>query len=785
MTAATTTVFGSSIKRREDPKLITGQGTCVDDIKLVGMLHAAIVRSPHAHARILNVDTSRAKNRPGVVAVFTGAELQEELGELILGWIVPGQKHTTHRVPMASGKVRFVGESIAAVVAEDPATAVDAALLVEVSYEPLPVVVDAEKATEGGAPQIHEETPNNIVWEWDVGGGDIEAASSQAEVIVRQRIINQRLIPNPMEPRGIVADYDRGTNQLTLWSSTQVPHLVRLAVAISTGHPEHQLRVVAPDVGGGFGSKICPYIDEITMAILAKRLGRPVKWIETRQENYLVTNHGRDHIQDLEIMGNRDGTITGLRATVYANMGAHLSFFASLIPTSLFGFILVGAYRTPNISCKVYGTFTNTTPVDAYRGAGRPEANFIVERMVDMFAREIGMDPAEVRRKNLIPPFDNGHTIATGVTYDTGNYEAAFDRALEMVGYQQFRQEQQRARQEGRYLGIGLSTYTEICGLAPSAVVTSLGLQYGAWESGLVRVHPTGKVTVATGSSSHGQGHETTFAQVASSELGIPMEDIQVVHGDTSQLQFGVGTFGSRSAAVGGTAIHMSVEKIKDKARKLAAHLMEAAEDDIVYEEGKLFVRGAPAQAKTFQEIALAAHMASSLPPGMEPGLEALSYFDPKNFTWPFGTHIAVVEVDTDTGEVKLLRYIAVDDVGNVINPMIVDGMVHGGVTQGIGQALQEEAIYDESGQLLTGSMMDYAVPTAEDVPSFELDRTVTPSTTNPLGIKGAGETGTIAASPAVINAVVDALSPFGIRHIDMPAKPEKVWRAIQEARGS
>ena len=779
----TTSTFGSSIKRREDPKLITGQGTYVDDIKIFGMLHAVMVRSPHAHARITNIDTSRARNHPGVVAVFTGAELQHDLGALPLGWILPGQEHVAHAT-MAFDTVRFVGEAVAAVVAEDPATATDAAAMVDVTYEPLPAVVDAEKTTQSGAPQVHSNAPNNIAWEWGVNGGDIEAAARDAEVTVRQRIVNQRLIPNPIEPRGVVADYSRGTNHLTLWTSTQVPHLVRLATALATGHPEHQLRVVAPDVGGGFGSKICPYVDEIVIAILAKQLGRPVKWIETRQENYMATNHGRDHIQDVEIMGNRDGTITGRRATVYANMGAHLSFFASLIPSGLFALMHSGPYQTPNISCKVYGTFTNTTPVEAYRGAGRPEATFLLERMTDMFAQEIGMDPVEVRRKNLIPPFNNGHTVATGVIYDTGNYEAAFNTALEMVGYQSFRQEQERARQEVRYLGIGISTYVEICGLAPSAVVTSLGLQYGAWESALVRVHPTGKVTLYTGSSSHGQGHETTFAQLASSELGIPIEDVEVVHGDTSQMQFGVGTFGSRSAAVGGTAIHLSVEKIKDKARRLAAHQLEAAEADIVYEDGKMFVQGAPANAKTFQEIALATHMASSLPEGMEPGLEALSYFDPKNFTWPFGTHVCVVEVDPDTGEVKILRYIAVDDVGNVINPMIVDGMVHGGVTQGIGQALQEEAIYDDHGQLLTGSMMDYAVPAAEVLPSFEVERTVTPSTTNPLGVKGAGETGTIASAPAVINAVVDALSPFGIKHIDMPVKPERVWRAIQAARG-
>ena len=775
----TTDVFGSSIKRREDPRLITGQGNYVDDIKLVGMLHAAFVRSPCAHANIKSVETSRASALEGVLDVFTGAELQEELGELILGWILPEQKQTTHP-PMAFDTVRFVGESVAVVVADSAEAAVEGAELVDVDYEDLPVVVDAEKATADGAPLVHAEAPNNIAWEWEVNGGDVDAAAAQAEVVVKQRIVNQRLIPNPIEPRGIVADYNKGTNQLTIWSSTQVPHLVRLAVAISTGHPEHQMRVIAPDVGGGFGSKICPYVDEMVIGIVAKRLGRPVKWIEGRQENYLATNHGRDHIQHVEIMGNRDGTITGRRATVYANQGAHLSFFASLIPSGLFALMHSGPYSTPNVSCKVYGTFTNTTPVDAYRGAGRPEATFILERMTDMFAQEIGMDPVEVRLKNLIPPFDDGYDAATGVTYDTGNYEPAFDKALEMVGYQQFRQEQEQARKEGRYLGIGISTYVEICGLAPSAVVTSLGLQYGAWESALVRFHPTGKVTLYTGSSSHGQGHETTFAQLAASQLGIPMEDIEVVHGDTSQMQFGVGTFGSRSAAVGGTAIHMAVETIKDKAKRLAAHLLEAAEEDIVYEDGKLFVAGAPAEAKTIQEIAFATHMASSLPEGMEPGLEALSYFDPKNFTWPFGTHIAVVEVDPDTGEVDLRRYVAVDDVGKVINPMIVDGMVHGGVAQGIGQALTEEAVYDESGQLVTGSMMDYAVPKAEDIPSFELERTETPSTTNPLGVKGAGETGTIASSPAVINAVVDALSPFGVKHIDMPAKAEKVWRAMQ-----
>ena len=780
MTIAT---VGSGIKRREDPRLITGQGTYADDVKLVGMLHVVMVRSPHAHARIRGVDADRARSHPGVVAVFTGAELKDQLGSNIVGWPVPGATVEPPHPPMAHDTVRFAGEVVAAVIAEDPGVAVDAAGMVNVTYDPLPVVVNAEAATHDGAPQLHEEAAKNIAWEWEVGGGDVEAAASQAQVKVNQRIIQQRLIPNAMEGRGVVAEYNRGTNQLNLWTSTQIPHLVRLLLALVTGHPEHKLRVIAPEVGGGFGSKICLYAEEIIMAVLAKNVGRPIKWIETRQENYVATNHGRDHIQDLEIMGNRDGTITGLRATVYANMGAHLSTFAPLIPSYLFGLMLVGPYKLENVLCKVYGTFTNTTPVDAYRGAGRPEATYLLERMVDLFAQEIGMDPVEVRRKNLIPPFTDGHAVATGVTYDSGNYQAGMDRALEILGYENTRREQEEGRKQGRYLGIGVATYVEICGGAPSAIATALGARAGTWESSLVRVHPTGKVTVFTGSSPHGQGNETTFSQLVSSELGIPMEDIEVVHGDTDQVQFGVGTFGSRSAAVGGTSIYQSLQKVKDKGKKLAAHLLEAAEADMVFEEGKLFVRGAPANAKSFGEVALAAHLASSLPEGMEPGLEASSFYDPPNFTWPGGTHIAVVEVDVETGEVKLLRYIAVDDVGNVINPMIVEGMVQGGSAQGIGQALQEEAIYDENGQLLTGSMMDYAVPTADMLPSFEVERTVTPSPVNPLGVKGAGETGTIAASGAVINAVVDALAPFGVKNIDMPAKPERVWRAIQAAK--
>ncbi len=779
-TATPSAAFGASIKRREDPRLITGRGTYVDDIKLVGMLHIALVRSPYAHANITGIDTSAASNSDGVVAVYTGKDLAEQLGSLPCGWVVPDTVEVPHP-PLAIDKVRCVGDAVAAVVANDPSAAADAAALVEVDYDVLPAVVNAEEATKDGAPQVHDDASNNVGFEWEVGGGDIDAAAGSAEVRVSQRVVNQRLIPNSMEGRAVLVDYNPGTEQITVWTSTQIPHLVRLLLALVTGHPEHKIRVIAPDVGGGFGCKLYLYAEEVIAFAIAKALGRPVKWTEERQENYLATTHGRDHIGDWEIMGNRDGTITGIQGTVYANMGAYLSTFAPAIPTYLFGLMLVGPYKIENVRCKVIGVFTNTTPVDAYRGAGRPEATYIVERMLDMFAAEIGMDPAEVRRKNLIPSFEDGYDVATGVTYDSGEYEKALDLALSMIGYEDFRKEQAEAREQGRYIGVGLSTYVEICGMAPSAVAYSLGARAGVWESSLVRVHPTGKVTVYSGSSGHGQGHETTFAQLAASELGVAVEDVEVVESDTAQVQQGTGTFGSRSAVVGGTAIHMSVEKIKDKAKKIAAHMLEAAPEDVVYEDGQLFVQGAPAEAKTFQEVALAAYWYDGLPEGLEPGLEATSIYDPQNFTWPFGTHICVVEVDADTGDTKVLRYVAVDDVGKVINPMIVDGMVHGGVAQGIGQALWEEGVYDDDGQLVTGSMLDYAVPQAASLPSFETARTETPSPTNPLGVKGAGETGTIAASPAVINAVVDALSPFGVSHIDMPAKSEKVWRLINQ----
>ena len=779
----TTAAFGSALKRKEDPRLITGQGTYVEDVSLTGMLHIVLVRSPLAHASIKSIDSSEASKSPGVVAIFTGEDLKEELGSLPCGWVVPDTKEVPHP-PLAVDRVRYVGDAVVAVVAESTAQASDAASLVDVEYEELDTVIEMDDALADGAVQLHEDAPNNTAFEWEVDAGSISDARTSSDVAVTQRFVNQRLIPTAMENRGVVVDYNSGTDQITMWTSTQIPHLIRVLLALVTGHPEHLIRVIAPDVGGAFGSKLYLYAEEVIAPIIAKNLKRPVKWVESRSEGYLATTHGRDHITDIEIIGNRDGTITGLDVRTLANMGAYLSTFAPLIPTWLYGLMLSGPYKIPNIYCKVIAPFTNTTPVDAYRGAGRPEATYAVERAVDLFAQEIGMDPAEVRKINFIPPFEDGYEVATTVSYDSGNYIASFERALEMVGYTDFRKEQQEARDKGKLLGIGLSAYVEICGAAPSAVAGTLGARAGLWESANVRIHMTGKVSVFTGASSHGQGHETAFAQLVSSELGIPVEDIDVIHGDTSQIQMGTGSFGSRSAAVGGGAIHMSTQKIKENAKKLAAHILEASEEDIEFEDGKLFVRGAPSEGKTIQEIALASYYyTEDIPEGMEPGMEAMSFFDPKNFTWPGGTHIAVVEIEEATGEVTLLRYIAVDDVGNVINPLIVDGMVHGGAAQGVGQALQEEAIYDGTGQLLTGSMMDYAVPRATDLPMYELDRTVTPTPVNPMGVKGAGETATIAGSPAVINAVVDALSPYGVKHIDMPAKAEKVWRIIRDSK--
>jgi aerobic carbon-monoxide dehydrogenase large subunit len=775
-----TSLVGSRIKRREDPRLIMGRGTYVDDIQLPRMTYAAILRSPYAHARIRGIDVSKAKALPGVVAVMTGADLQGK--NVPCGWTLPDIKVAPHPA-LAVGKVRYTGDAVAVVVAEERYIARDALDLIEVDFEPLPVVVDAEQAIQPGAPQLHDEVPNNTTFVWKVGGGDIDKAFREAEVVVKERIVNQRLIPNAIEPRGMVAQYTPGSGDLILWTATQIPHLVRLLLSMVIGIPEHKVRVIAPEVGGGFGSKLYLYPEEVIVATLARLTGRPVKWIEERRENYVATTHGRDQVQYVEVAAKRDGTITGLRVKSIANMGAYLSTFAPGIPTILFGLMLAGNYRIPNIACEVTGVHTNTTLVDAYRGAGRPEATYLVERAVDLTARELGMDPAEIRRRNFVPANAFPHTTATGVTYDSGNYQPTLDKALEIAGYQQLRQEQERLRQEGKYLGIGVVTYVEICGMAPSQVLGAVGAGAGGWESATVRVHPTGKVTLYSGASSHGQGHETAFAQIVGDGLGIPLEDVEVVHGDTAQVQFGIGTFGSRSAAVGGMAAVMSVNKVEEKAKKIAAFLLEAAEADLVFEGGQFFVKGTPGRGITIQQVAFAAYVPHKYPTGLEPGLEATSFYDPSNFTWPFGSHVAVVEVDPETGVVKLRRYVAVDDCGRVINPLLVDGQIHGGLAQGIAQALYEEAVYDENGQLVSGSLMDYAVPKADDLVNFELDRTETPSPVNALGVKGIGEAGTIASSAAIVNAVVDALAPLGVKHLDMPLKPERVWQAIQQAQ--
>ncbi len=779
---AVSKIFGAAVRRREDPRLITGRATYVDDIKLPGLTYAAFVRSPHAHARIRGIQTAKAHEAPGVVAVLAGKDLVGKVGNLPCAWLIPGSDlKLPEHPPIAVEKVRYVGDAVAVVVAESRDAARDGAGLVEVDYEPLPAIVDQEKATRSGAPLLHDNVANNVAFHWTVSGGDAAKAFQEAEVVVRQRLYNQRLIPTAMETRGSVAQYNPGSRELTIWLTSQNPHIHRVLLSGVLGVPEHRLRIIAPEVGGGFGSKIHCYPEEAVVGYLAMSLGRPVKWSEDRRENYAATIHGRDHVADLEMAAKRDGTVTSIRGTCYANLGAYLSTASPGIPTILHGLMLTGCYTIANLQYDVYGVLTNTTPVDAYRGAGRPEATYALERLMDLVAAELKMDPVDIRRKNFIKASEFPATVASGITYDSGNYEAALDKALAMVDYKKFRAEQAEARQKGRYLGIGFSTYVEICGLGPSQVAGAVGFQGGLWESAVVRVHPTGKATAFTGSSPHGQGEETTFAQIVADELGLPLDDVEVVHGDTNAIPMGWGTYGSRTTAVGGTAMLLATRKVKEKARTIAAHLLEAAADDVAFENGTFIVQGAPSRSKTIQEVALQAYLAWNLPQGIEPALEASSFYDPSNFTYPFGTHVAIVEVDSASGNVTLERYIAVDDCGTVINPMIVDGQVHGGVAQGVAQALSEAAVYDENGQLLTGSMLDYAIPTAASLPLIETARTETPSPVNPIGVKGVGETGTIASTPAVVNAVVDALSPLGVRHVDMPLTAEKVWRLLQQ----
>lgn len=781
--------IGKSIKRREDIRFLKGTGRYTDDIKLPNMTHTAFVRSPYAHAKIQNVSTEAAREADGVVAVFTVEDGCGEYG-VPCGWQVNFKNGDTMREPvhplLAKGKVRYLGEAVAIVIAETLVQARDAAELVEVDYEELPAVTNPREAMNEGASLVHDQWDDNAAFDWCIGNDRtaVEEALEAAHHVTELKCRNQRLAPNAIEPRSYIADYDVNNDQYTLYSSTQNPHLIRLLLcAFVLGIPEHKVRVVSRDVGGGFGSKIFHYTEEALLTWVSREIGRPVKWTADRSEAFLTDAHGRDHVIHAKMGFDKEGKILALLSDEYCAMGAYLSTFAPAIPTYLHGTLFQGVYTTPLIHLNVIAPFTHTVPVDAYRGAGRPEATYLLERLLSKGAQEMQMDPAEIRFKNFIPPFDGvgqpGYQTQVALQYDSGNYEGALKKALEILRYEDFKKEQDKARKNGKLLGVGISTYIEGCGIAPSAVVGSLGARAGLYEVGHVRVQPTGKVNVYTGTHSHGQGHETVFAQFVADTLGIPMEDVQIVHGDTEQVAFGMGTYGSRSLAVGGTAILKSLDKVIEKGARIAAHKLEAAVADLKYAEGKWTVKGTD-KSVSFGDVSLTAYVPHDYPEGLEPGLDFSSFYDPANFTYPFGAHIAVVEVCKDTGKVDLKRFIACDDVGNVINPMIVDGQIHGGVAQGIGQALLEEVVYDEAGQMINGSYMDYALPRADDLPFFETSNTVTPCPHNPLGVKGAGEAGTIGSTPAVVNAVVNALAHLGVTDIQMPLTPQRVWKAMR-----
>lgn len=786
MTEAPERYVGGGVPRKEDPALVTGRANWTDNIKLPGMLHVALLRSPFAHARITNIDVSGALEQPGVVAAYTGEDLAEEWAAGIpCAWQVTEDLTVPDHWPIARGEVKYAGDAVAVVVATDRYKAQDALEHIDVDYEPLDVVTNMEEAMKEGSPLVHEDLGTNESFTWPLEVGDVDGAFESADVVVQQRFVQQRLIPNAIEPRAVVAHTEPASDGVVLYSSTQIPHLAKFVLAITNKLPEHKIRVVAPDVGGGFGSKLNVYAEEVLAVALARRLGTPVKWVEDRSENYQATIHGRDQIQDIELAATSDGKILGMKVKLLADMGGYLQLGTVVIPL-LGAFMFPGVYTFDAYSFQCTGVFTNKTPTDAYRGAGRPEAAFAIERMMDLLAQETGLDPVEVRRKNFYEPFDEPTTTPAGIQYDSLNLPLVLDRALELAGYESLRDEQRRRREEGDpvQLGIGFSTYTEICGIAPSQVVAALGGGGAGWEAATVRMLGSGKVEVVTGTSPHGQGHETSWSQITADALGVDVNDVEVIHGDTASAPFGRDTYGSRSLAVGGVAVHLAAEKVVEKAKKVAAHMLEAAEDDIEFDGGTFSVAGSPDQNVNIQDVAGATYLGANIPEGMEPVLTGDYFFDPPNFTFPFGAHICVTEVDTETGKVKLRDYFAVDDCGPVINPTIVDGQIHGGLAQGIAQALYEEAIYDEDGNLLTGSMVDYMIPGAPELPSYTLDRTETPSPSNPLGVKGIGEAGTIGSPQAVINSVVDALSPMGIRHIDMPASPMRVWSAIQEARG-
>jgi carbon-monoxide dehydrogenase large subunit len=775
---------GQALRRKEDPRLITGQGHYVDDIVLPGMLHCAIVRSTEAHARIASIDASAARERPGIRAVFTGEDLGDLKAPLPMAWVPPGvEVRTPEHWPLARGKVCHVGEAVAVVVGDDKYGVVDAVEDVVVEYDPLPVVVDPEQALEEGAPVIHEAFGTNRSYDWALGGGDVEQGMAEADVVVERRIVNHRTSGAPIEPRGVLAEYRAGG--LTLWSSTQVPHILRLQLAGMLGISEDRLRVVAPEVGGGFGAKLQVYAEEALLGWLARKLGRPVKWLESRSEHMATTHHGRDQIDYVRMGARRDGTITALHCRIVADLGAYHQLLTPLIP-AFTAFVMSGCYRIPNVHTDVTGVFTNKFATDAIRGAGRPEATHLIETMIDQVAAELGMDPLEVRRRNFIPKEDFPAPVAVGIVYDSGDYEGALDKLLEHVDVEAFRREQAELRERGIYRGIGFSTYMEICGLAPSRAVGpgGVGIQAGFWESAVVRVHPSGSATVFTGTSPHGQGHETGFAQIVADRLGISPDQVDVIHGDTGTGPMGMGTYGSRSLAVGGEAAVRAANKVADKARRIVAHQLEAAPEDIELREGRWSVKGSPDRGMSLPEVSLAAYVPQNLPEGMEPGLEETAFYDPENFVFPFGAHACVVDVDVETGRVDIVRYVCVDDCGPAINPLLIDGQIHGGIAHSIGQALYEQVVYDEGGQLVTGTFVDYALPTAAEIPRFETDRTETPSPVNELGVKGVGEAGTIAATPAIANAVVDALRPLGVTFLNIPLTPMRVWEAIQQAKG-
>jgi aerobic carbon-monoxide dehydrogenase large subunit len=771
--------LGRARTRKEDARLVTGQTAWTDNLVLPGMLHMAFLRSPYAHAKITSVDVSGAKNLPGVVAAFSGADFAEEQGSLPCAWPVTPDIVIPPHPPMATDEVRYVGEAVAVVVARDRYTAADALALIDVTYEPLEPVLDIKAALDDAAPKVHET--GNKTYEWSLAAGDIDAAFSAAPIVIEREYRQQRLIPCAMEPRAVVCS--AVADEVTIWSSTQIPHVLRVMLALTTGVPEQAIRVIAPDVGGGFGSKLQVTAEEVLAVVISRRLGRPVKWTESRSEGNMTIHHGRDQWQRVKIAADADGRLRGLSVDLLADMGAYLMLLTPGVPL-LGGFMSPAIYKMDAYSFKCTGVYTTKMPTDAYRGAGRPEATFLIERIMDELAAELGVDPLEVRERNWIKHEEFPYTTLAGLTYDSGNYEAATARAKELFGYDALRAEQaeRNARGDSVRLGIGISTYTEMCGLAPSRVLGSLSFGAGGWEHASIRMLPTGKVEVVTGSSAHGQGHETAWSQIVADNLGVPFDDIKVLHGDTQVAPKGMDTYGSRSLTVGGMALVGACDKVIEKGKVVAAHMMEASASDIEFVAGRFQVRGDPEQGRTIQEIALATFAAHDLPAGFDPSLDSEATYDPENFSFPHGTHLCAVEVDTETGMTKIRSYVAVDDIGRVVNPLIVDGQVHGGIAQGIAQALYEEAVYDDAGNLLTTTLADYLVPSAADLPSYITDRTETPAATR-LGVKGVGEAGTIASTPAVVNAVVDALRPLGVRDVTMPCSPERVWRAIEAAR--